>query len=45
MEIRFLVLSGNKIKVVENIELLDKLQFLDLADNLIENLDPGKLLF
>lgn len=42
MNLRFLVLSGNQIEVIENLMLLENLQFLDLSDNLIKECDEGK---
>uniref|UniRef100_A0A8C0ILH2 Leucine-rich repeat-containing protein 46 n=1 Tax=Chelonoidis abingdonii TaxID=106734 RepID=A0A8C0ILH2_CHEAB len=39
---RFLSLAGNLVRVVENLQDLRQLQFLDLSQNRIETLDPGR---
>ncbi|MDO9334463.1 MAG: leucine-rich repeat domain-containing protein [Dehalococcoidales bacterium] len=39
--LQFLMLADNRIRVVEGLEGLDKLIFLDLSHNLIEVLDTG----
>lgn len=39
---RFLSLAGNRIRAVENLQDLQDLQFLDLSQNRIETLDPGR---
>ena len=38
---RFLALAGNKIRKVENLQCLNKLQFLDLSGNAIDDFDAG----
>ena len=38
---RFLALAGNKITKVENLQCLNKLQFLDLSGNAIDDFDAG----
>jgi Leucine-rich repeat (LRR) protein len=40
-QLQFLMLASNHIRVVEGLEGLDKLVFLDLSHNLIEMLDTG----
>lgn len=39
---RFLSLAGNRIRRVENLQLLRHLRVLDLSHNQIQTLDPGR---
>lgn len=38
---RFLTLADNEITKVEKLNILTKLQFLDLSDNLVEDFNGG----
>lgn len=40
--LRFLTVAGNKLTSTRGLEKLEKLLFLDVSDNLIQHLNPGK---
>jgi hypothetical protein len=41
VNLKFLGLVGNSIQRVENLRCLNQLEYLDLADNAIEDLEEG----